>query len=425
MSFGHSVGKNTGRSIAWCIAFILVSTAPAFAYESVTDLSTPQNLTAAAGQLYDAGDYRTALEKLDSALLISPDMVGSWYLKGQIYLRLEKYPFAIVAFDRAIQLDPGNSAYWCGRGDAFFAQQQYRNALASYESAIAYNPHATTAILGKARSQLALGLYAPAVASFDQVLGSNANSIEAWFGKGVALKSLGEFNEASRSFEMVIRLDPGNVPAWENKGNTLSESGDVAGAIGAYEQVLLRDPKRDDIRQLRDELQSSHVLPVTPTLGNSAPLTDDSGNSQQSDFSLFISGAGVWVVLILISCIVLGIIAMKRVRTPHEPEPVFTIDTTLLKKEIDEFTTALPEMQILPVRPSTIPAPDSVRTTRQPCEYCGKYLEIPVACAYCKRFFCPDHASPPDHACSYTRDWERAAAASGDRPLESSELPGK
>ncbi|MDD1676642.1 MAG: tetratricopeptide repeat protein, partial [Methanomicrobiales archaeon] len=135
MSPASGAGKITLHTFVWFPIFLVLITCPVFGYETVTDLSTPQNLTTAAGQLYNAGEYRAALDKLDAALLITPDMVDAWYLKGLINLRLEKYPSAVVAFDRAIQLNPKNPEYWCGRGDAFFAQKQYRNALPSYESA--------------------------------------------------------------------------------------------------------------------------------------------------------------------------------------------------------------------------------------------------------------------------------------------------
>ncbi|MDD1676844.1 MAG: tetratricopeptide repeat protein, partial [Methanomicrobiales archaeon] len=331
-----------------------------------------------------------------------------------------------VAFDRAIQLNPKNPEYWCGRGDAFFAQKQYRNALPSYESAIARNPGDTAALMGRARSQLALGLYAPAVESFDQVLRNDVNTVEAWLGKGIALKSLGKFRDADSAFDTVIRLDPGNVRAWEYKGATLSESGDLAGAIGAYNQVLLLDPKRDDIRRVRNELLTAQALQVTPVPENTAPLSDDSRPIQNPGLNLSGIDEGLWVACIIISGIVIGIVAVKRVRIRREPEPVFTIDTRLLKKEIDEFRSTLPEMKILP---DPLPAPEvpsaamgATISQRQPCEHCGTPDGVPAVCSYCKRVFCPDHLTPPDHNCSYLRDWERARSvpASVDGPEKDS-----
>jgi tetratricopeptide (TPR) repeat protein len=418
----RSAGTNLCLRLFLAVWFLGLLIAPLHAYETISADSSPAAFYENARQLYEAGNYKGALENLQSALLINPNLVDAWSLKGQIHLRLAEYPYAVVAFDRATQLAPENADNWRGKGDAQYAQKQYKNAIGSYEAAIARAPADPAALLGRAHAQLALGLYKYAADSYDDVLQVDRDSLPAWLGQGIALESLGNMEGAARAFDEVIRLDSANSTAWEHKGDVLRESGDMKGALEAYNQVLEIDPKRADILKICGELEASIAQNAPPVQAN-VTSTQVPDRGQGFQFPSFTFDPVYGVVFLVLGGVVLGILAWRRIAFGKEPEPLTALDTIALRREIDEFKVTLQDTGITVTPPEPAPLEQAGATAHE-CEFCYRMSDAPVVCEYCRRIFCPDHGSPPAHACSYVRDWERAQnAVSAADPRNGAERP--
>lgn len=59
--------------------------------------------------------YRTAINDLDAALRIDPQLAYAWYNKGCIYYALHNYTDALQCYNEAIRINPDFGNAWYNR----------------------------------------------------------------------------------------------------------------------------------------------------------------------------------------------------------------------------------------------------------------------------------------------------------------------
>jgi len=162
---------------------------------------------------------------------LAPDPVMSWIEKSIALSYQGKYDEAIEAIDEAIRIDPNLARAWNVKGailrnqglaldDPYISldgQDKYDEAMKCFDEAIRLDPNPTLAWIDKGIALL---------------------------GQGAALTHLGldgvrEYGEATKCFDEAIRLNPNNSMVWHQKGVALSIMGQNTDAEAAY--VKARD----------------------------------------------------------------------------------------------------------------------------------------------------------------------------------------
>jgi tetratricopeptide (TPR) repeat protein len=77
----------------------------------------------------------------------------SFYLCGELYIRMAKYMHADIAFSTAVQHNPNNPGWWARLGWARENARKTLQALDAYEKALSLNPNLVDALEGKKRIQ--------------------------------------------------------------------------------------------------------------------------------------------------------------------------------------------------------------------------------------------------------------------------------
>lgn len=109
------------------------------------------------------GEASYYLGKNDVALAMLQEYIGSYpegpragqsfYLCGELYLRMGRFMHADIAFSAAVQHNPNNPTWWVRLGWARENARKPLQALGAYEKALALNPNLVDAIEGKKRIQ--------------------------------------------------------------------------------------------------------------------------------------------------------------------------------------------------------------------------------------------------------------------------------
>lgn len=109
------------------------------------------------------GEASYYLGKNDIALAMLQEYIASYpegpraglsfYLCGELYVRMGRYMHADIAFSTAVQHNPGNPSWWVRLGWARENARKPLQALSAYEKALALNPNLVDAIEGKKRIQ--------------------------------------------------------------------------------------------------------------------------------------------------------------------------------------------------------------------------------------------------------------------------------
>lgn len=105
---------------------------------------------------YYLGKNNTALAMLQEYIASYPEgpRAGlSFYLCGELYLRMARFMHADIAFSAAVQHNPNNPSWWARLGWARENARKLLQALGAYEKALTLNPNLVDAIEGKKRIQ--------------------------------------------------------------------------------------------------------------------------------------------------------------------------------------------------------------------------------------------------------------------------------
>jgi tetratricopeptide (TPR) repeat protein len=168
------------------------------------------------------GKYESALMSLEEALIIQPNYIDAWIIKGVIYGKLGKYSEAIKCYNRIIEidskfadayrlkaatfteLDPANLEYRLSLAIALQRLKKYEDALKCYEEAKKQRPT-------DARIDYYIGLmwgnladYQKALVSFEQALRLRPDFTDALLGKGIMLSRLNRKEEAKECADKLL-----------------------------------------------------------------------------------------------------------------------------------------------------------------------------------------------------------------------------
>jgi tetratricopeptide (TPR) repeat protein len=105
---------------------------------------------------YYLGKNENALRMLQEYIASYPEGLRaglSYYLCGELYIRLAKYMHADIAFSAALRYNPSNPIWWTRMGWARESAKRYLQALSAYEQALSLNPNLADAVEGRKRIQ--------------------------------------------------------------------------------------------------------------------------------------------------------------------------------------------------------------------------------------------------------------------------------
>lgn len=153
--------------IAAIILVAIVATLIWFAAPTKTTAIEANNRGVA---LNNEGEYLKAIEILNKAIEIDPNLALAYNNRGWSYLELGQYEQAISDCNKAIDLDPRLALAYSNRGLAYVKLSHYEQALADCNKAIDLNPNLALAYTNRGQAYIGLGKYDEAIADFDKAL---------------------------------------------------------------------------------------------------------------------------------------------------------------------------------------------------------------------------------------------------------------
>jgi len=144
-------------SLAWSLVSLGKYTdAETYASRGYSIRKDPRLAQALGEASYHLGKNERALEMLREYIASYPEgqRAGhSFYLCGELYLRLGRYMHADISFSAAVLHYPNNPLWWTRLGWARESSKKYLQALDAYETALSLNPNSGDAREGRQRIQ--------------------------------------------------------------------------------------------------------------------------------------------------------------------------------------------------------------------------------------------------------------------------------
>lgn len=114
----------------------------------------PRLAQALGEALYYLGENAAALSNFQEYLAKFPEgnkVASTYYLCGELFVRMGKFNHADIAFSTALQYNPSNARWWERLGWVREKTLRYLAALKAYEQAISLNPSLQDAQSGRMR----------------------------------------------------------------------------------------------------------------------------------------------------------------------------------------------------------------------------------------------------------------------------------
>lgn len=109
-----------------------------------------------AHQRYESGDFQQALQGVDRALALNPQVAKSHWLKGRILVEMGRTQDAMESLSRAIALDPDYAEAYFSRGLIYERIARFEDALEQYELALEANPERSQYVIASAEMLIRL-----------------------------------------------------------------------------------------------------------------------------------------------------------------------------------------------------------------------------------------------------------------------------
>ena len=144
-------------SLSWSlVALKRYAEAESYALRGYAIRKDPRLSQAIGEASYYLGKNNVALAMLQDYIASYPEgqRAGlSFYLCGELYVRMARYMHADIAFSAAVQHNPKNPQWWARLGWARENARKLLQALGAYETALTLNPNLADALEGKRRIQ--------------------------------------------------------------------------------------------------------------------------------------------------------------------------------------------------------------------------------------------------------------------------------
>ncbi len=205
-------------------------------------LESAEDFCRRAARKREAQHYPSALEDLNKALTLKPDMLDGYIARARVYEDL----WIVV---RAIQqqLDSrGSSGHMprtLGESDLGTEQGNLEASLKDYERAVAQAPDNVDALIGRARLRRRFRDIDGAIKDYNRIIELRPEIPDTWSHRGQAKRKTGDLNGAVSDYNRAIELDPGNASFYNNRGLVRQKLGDLPGSLADLSRAIELNPE--------------------------------------------------------------------------------------------------------------------------------------------------------------------------------------
>lgn len=203
---------------------------------------TVDRLLMEALQYVSQKQYRKAVDCLDSALLVMPDVSKARLKRGWLYIQLNNPAKALEDFEGVLQRDSLQAWAWLGKGKVLEKKGNDQEALHCYEKSLQISAFLVEA--HKARGQLFMknNRFQEAKDDFDLYLSQYPSDVEILNERATVLKILGDTLAALADWQKAITSEGSFVLTYYNRGIYYQETRQHQKAINDFSTVLLLSP---------------------------------------------------------------------------------------------------------------------------------------------------------------------------------------
>ena len=203
-------------------------------------------LYVSAVSLFKLDDLQQSLAQFDRLLAADPNHIAGINERGSVLAELKQYDAALASFDHALTLDRKYAEAHLNKGNAYSELARYDEALPAYDQALALKPSLADAWLGRGNVFRALKRYDDAFASYDKALSLKSDLAAVWLGRGNAYFDLERYDEALAAYSKAVEMKPDFASPWIGLGNVFNGREGYDQALASYDKAIALKPDLAD-----------------------------------------------------------------------------------------------------------------------------------------------------------------------------------
>ena len=205
----------------------------------------------------------TAIDYLQRALEIAPDLFWAHFNLGGIYQETGQTALALAEFETCVRLNPNYYPVYYRMGEIHLAQRDYTQALHAFDTARKVNRKWEYPQYGIGLVHLAQGDLNRARETFEDLIQRKKEFAPAYFKLGQVLATEGFFDAALEEYAKGAKYQAYTPETLDELAAIFNEKGNLAGAIQIYERLIEVDPTQAAARFSLAELLYANGDTVT------------------------------------------------------------------------------------------------------------------------------------------------------------------
>ncbi|UCH82837.1 MAG: tetratricopeptide repeat protein, partial [Candidatus Latescibacterota bacterium] len=202
--------KNIGRNILplLLLLILVIATRPGIFALPEEDVRWREHIHE-AGRMSEVGDFENAIEEVNKAVEIHPDVADSYVYRAFILKNAGKRFEAIENYSKALKISPDLPRVRYDLAQTLRSVRMYEPAIEEYLRAIEIDPVKPEAYNNLGITYVEMKRFEDAVPCFRKVIEIDPRYIKAYNNLGSALAQMGDAAEARKTLERAIEIDPG------------------------------------------------------------------------------------------------------------------------------------------------------------------------------------------------------------------------
>jgi tetratricopeptide (TPR) repeat protein/V8-like Glu-specific endopeptidase len=187
--------------------------------------------------------FESARKSCDTVIELDSNIAEAFYLRSEVYLRLESFLLALSDADRAIKIDPRFDKAYVNRGFANASLGNYADAIKDIDQALALNPSSAPAFNVRSMAQNQLGNHIQALSDANHAINIDSTIFGPYFNRGVAHLKLGNLQEALNDHNTALKINPNHALGRSNRCHIYDVLGDYSKALQDCNEAIRLNPR--------------------------------------------------------------------------------------------------------------------------------------------------------------------------------------
>lgn len=186
------------------------------------------------------GDLSGAIEDLNIACEMNPDLPIVLSLRGAVFTEMRNYEMALRDYIRYLKRVPGDERSWLQLGDLHMKVGNLEDARTAYDRALEIDEICSAAYVGRCKVMYELSNHAQALIESERALRLDSRNPETCVLRGKVFQQQGRYTQANAEFEKAANLTDDRHVLGEIhylRGVSLYEAGNAVQAIEDFKEA--------------------------------------------------------------------------------------------------------------------------------------------------------------------------------------------